>query len=146
MAMEIQEACKKNTMADVVSSKVVEEEEGKSKSKMGKGIPTISIFFIISWIHKLFLFWRRRRRADVELLLPQWNSRVGLELRRKHAGGLGKGQGAIHPNTVDGAGAPGTDLQAHCCKCFCPFQLAPPHQEKPPSMGYYLFYSAHLCL
>lgn len=33
--MKIQEACKKNTMADVVSSKVEEEEEGKSKSKMG---------------------------------------------------------------------------------------------------------------
>ncbi|KAL6654801.1 hypothetical protein ACP70R_008266 [Stipagrostis hirtigluma subsp. patula] len=60
---------------------------------------------------------------------------VGSELRgQQHAGGSGKSEGAIHSNSVDGAGAPGPDLQAFCCECTCAIQSATPHQKKPPSM------------
>jgi hypothetical protein len=61
--------------------------------------------------------------------------RVGPELWGKQdAGGVVKGEGAVHSHAVDGAGAPGPDLQALCCECSGAVQLAPPHQKKYQSV------------
>lgn len=53
---------------------------------------------------------------------------------QQDAGCVVEGEEALHSDAVDGAGAPGPDLQALRCECPCAVQLAPPYQKKPQSM------------
>jgi hypothetical protein len=60
------------------------------------------------------------------------SSRIELsELERQHSGRNGQGEGTLHAVAVDGAGAPGPDLQVHGCQHPRASQPPHPHQEEP---------------